>query len=77
MVVRVDHIHANIYPFVMFPAIDLAPLVIASGIEAHSVIANIFEFLCRRTSRISISVAVVLVALLLGLSWIFLLLVRS
>ena len=77
MVVRVNHIHANIYPFVIFPAIDLAPLLIASGIEARSVIANIFEFMCRQTSIVAISVAGVLVALMVGLSWIFLFLVRS
>ena len=51
MVVRVGHIHAALYPFVIFPAMELAPLILGSGIGACSGFLEVFEFLCRRTGR--------------------------
>ena len=46
------HIHAVLYPFVVFTSVKLAPLIFGSGIRARSGILDIFKFPCRRTGRV-------------------------
>ena len=53
MVVRVGHTYSALHPFVIFTAVELAPLVIGSDIGARSGFPNIFEFPCRRSGRVA------------------------
>ena len=53
MVVGVGHIHAVLHPFVIFPTVEFAPLILGSGIRARIGLSEIFEFPCRRTSRVA------------------------
>ena len=44
--------HAILYPFVVSPAKNLAPLVLGSGIRARSGLPSTFKLPCRRTTRV-------------------------
>ena len=49
----VRHIHAVLYPFFVFPAVKLAPLLLGPGIMACCGLPNVLKFPCRRTSRVA------------------------
>ena len=51
MFVGVRHIHAVLYPFLVFPEMKLAPLVLGPGVRARSALPNNIKFLCRRAGR--------------------------
>ena len=51
MVVGVRHIHSILYPFVVFPALKLAQLVLGSGIRACSGLPQ--KKTCRRTGKVT------------------------
>ena len=51
MVVGVRHRHAILHPFVIFPAMKLAPLILGPGIRARSGLPDIIKFPCRRNGR--------------------------
>ena len=53
LVVGVRHIHAVMYPFVVFPAVKLAALVLGSSIRSRSDLPGIFKLSCRRTGRVA------------------------
>ena len=53
MVVGVRYIHAVLYPFVFFPDVKLAPLLLGSGVRARSGLPDIFKFPCRLNGRVS------------------------
>ena len=53
MVVGVIHIHAVLYHFFVFPAVNLAPLVLGPSSRARSGIPDIPKFRCRRTGRVA------------------------
>ena len=53
MVVGVRHIHAVLYPFFVFTAVKLLPLVLGPGVRACSGIPDILIFLFRRTGRVA------------------------
>ena len=51
MVMWVRHLHAVLYPFFVFPAVNIAPLVLGPGVRARSSLPNNIKFLCRRAGR--------------------------
>ena len=53
VVVGVGHIHEVLHPFIILPAVELAPLVLGYGIRARSGLPEIFESPCRRTGRVA------------------------
>ena len=53
MVLGVGHINAALNPFVVFPSVELASLVLGSGIREHSGLPDIFDFPCRRAGRVA------------------------
>ena len=53
MVVGIGHINSALHPFFIFPAVELARLVLGSGIRSHSGLPDIFEFPCRRTGIVA------------------------
>ena len=53
VVVGVRHLHAVLYTFFAFPAMNLAPFVLGPGIRARSGIPKILKSPCRRTGRVS------------------------
>ena len=77
VVLGVGHIHAVLHPFVVFPAVDLAPIVLVSGIRACSGLPDILNLRAGGPVELPGTVTVVLVALLVGLPGIFLFLARS
>ena len=52
VVVGLRYIHAVLYPFFVFPSVNIAPLVLGPSIRAHSGIPNILKFTCRRADRV-------------------------
>ena len=53
MVLGAGHTHAALHPFVIFPAMELVPLISGSDISACSGVTAILEFTCRRTGRVA------------------------
>ena len=53
MVVGVRHMHAVLYPFLVLPSMNLAPLVLGPGVRARSGLPKTLKFSCRRTDRVA------------------------
>ena len=53
VVVGLSHIHAVLYPFFFFPAVNHAPLVLGPGIRARGNLPDILKFPCRQAGRVS------------------------
>ena len=51
--VILGHTHTALHPFVISPAMELAPLLLGSVIRACSVFTEIFEFTCRGAVRVA------------------------
>ena len=54
MVVGVSHIYAVLYPFFVFTAVKLAPLLLGPGVRASIGLPRILKFPCKRTGIFSI-----------------------
>ena len=53
MVLGVRNIHTVMYPFFVFTAVEIAPLVLGPSIRARRGLPGINKFACRRTGRVA------------------------